>query len=98
ANRLTILLKILLPLSAPVLAVIVLYAFMANWNNYLWPLVSATQQEMWTLTIALKKLAQTSGLTGGVAAAWLVGAPLLFLFLVFQKRIFNGIRFYSGIE
>ncbi|MBZ0299609.1 MAG: carbohydrate ABC transporter permease [Anaerolineae bacterium] len=98
AGRLLIFLKIILPLSMPVLAVIILYSFLANWNSYLWPLVSATKQDMWTLTIALKKLASTSGLMGGVAAAWLAGAPLILLFFIFQKRIFNGIRFYSGID
>ncbi len=98
AGRLTIFARIILPLSLPVLAVIVMYAFLANWNSYLWPLVSATKQDMWTLTIALKKLASTSGLTGGVAAAWLAGLPMIALFLVFQKYIFNGIRAYSGVQ
>lgn len=98
AGRFTILTQIILPLSMPVLAVIVLYSFLANWNSYLWPLVSATQSEMWTLTIALKKLANTNGVSGGVAAAWLAGVPLILLFFIFQKHIFNGIRIYSGID
>lgn len=98
AGRLTVLVRILLPLSLPVLAVIVMYAFLANWNSYLWPLVSSTKPHMWTITIALKKLTQTSGLTGGVAAAWLAGLPLMILFLVFQKYLFNGIRAYSGLH
>jgi multiple sugar transport system permease protein len=98
ASRLHILLRIILPLATPVLAVIAIYAFLNNWNNYLWPLVSATKQEMWTITIALTKLVRTSGMVGGITAAFVAGAPLLLLFLIFQKRIFGGLRLYSGFN
>ncbi len=98
ASRLTILTRILVPLALPILFVIILYSFLANWNSYLWPLVSATKEEMWTITIALKKLVRTGGLLGGVAAAWLAGLPLLLFFFIFQRRIFNGLQLYSGFN
>lgn len=98
AGRLYTFLRIIIPLSAPILVVIMIYAFLANWNSYLWPLVSATKQDMWTITIALKKYVQTSGMVGGVAAAWLAGLPLMILFLIFQRRFFNGLHLYSGFN
>jgi multiple sugar transport system permease protein len=98
ATRLYVLTRIILPLAVPVLAVIAIHAFLANWNSYLWPLVSATRQDMWTITIALRKLVRTSGLMGGITAAFLAGVPIVVLFLIFQRRFFSGLRLYSGFN
>ena len=62
ANRLTVYLRVILPLATPVLTTLAIFTFLGTWNEYLWPLVSATDRQSLTMTIGLRKLAETFGL------------------------------------
>ena len=96
ANRLLIYLRIMLPLTRPALTTLAIFTFVLSWNDFLWPLVSATDQEMFTITIGLASLqgnfAQSEGLgslmTGAVAAS----APMLVLFVMFQRYIVEAVQ------
>ncbi len=100
ASRLKIFLKIMLPLSMPALTTLGIFTFLYAWNDYLWPLVSATQVESYTITVGLASLqgnfAQTEGLGFLMAAAVFASAPVLGVYLVFQRYIVRGIAFSSG--
>ncbi|HYZ64904.1 MAG TPA: carbohydrate ABC transporter permease, partial [Acetobacteraceae bacterium] len=45
--------RIVLPLSAPALAVLAIFSVMWRWNDFLWPLVVLTRSENFTLPLAL---------------------------------------------
>ncbi len=66
ASRFRIFWKILLPLTLPAQATLGIFTFLSSWNDYWWPLISATRSEMFTLTVGLASsqinFAQTSGL------------------------------------
>jgi len=91
ASRLQILLRIILPLSLPAQAALGIYTFLHAWNEYFWPLVSATRPEMYTLTIGLASMqtnfAQTEGIGFLMAQAVFAGLPVLVLYLLFQRHI-----------
>ncbi|MCD4672836.1 MAG: carbohydrate ABC transporter permease, partial [Anaerolineaceae bacterium] len=53
-GRLRFLWQICVPLIKPTLAAQALFAFMGNWNAYLWPLIITNRQEMRTLQIGLR--------------------------------------------
>ena len=53
ASYFTILWKVILPLSLPVIAGYAVITFMDAWNDYLWPLVMLTKPEMMTVPVAL---------------------------------------------
>ena len=53
ASRLKIFLRIVLPLSLPAQATLAIFTFLTAWNDYLWPLVSASRPDMYTLTLGL---------------------------------------------
>jgi ABC-type glycerol-3-phosphate transport system permease component len=56
ANRFDILIRIVLPLSAPALITASVYTFIQSWNSFLWPLIVLQRQDMWTLPIVLATL------------------------------------------
>jgi multiple sugar transport system permease protein len=103
ASRFTVYRRIVLPLSIPVLATLAIFTFLGTWNEYLWPLVSATDTDAQTVTIGLRKLSETFGhntrdLGLKTAGAWVGGIPILIFFLVFQRRVIAGIRLTSGFK
>jgi multiple sugar transport system permease protein len=103
ASRFTVYRRVIMPLATPVLATLVIFTFLGTWNEYLWPLVSATDRDAMTVTIGLRKLAETFGhqvrdLGLKMAGAWVGGIPILIFYLIFQRRIVSGIRLTSGLK
>ena len=91
ASRFTLFWKVLLPLTIPAQATLGVFTFLASWNDYWWPLISATTSEMFTLTVGLASAqmnyAQTSGLGFLMAQAVFASIPILIVYIIFQKQI-----------
>lgn len=100
ANQWDIFWRIFLPLSVPALTALGIFTFIAAWNDYLWPLISSTKKEMFTITTGLASLqgnfAQSEEVGSLMARAVVASLPLLVLFLVFQKQLIRGIELGSG--
>lgn len=94
ASRFKVFWRIMLPLSVPAQATLGIYTFLHAWNDYFWPLVSATRPEMYTLTVGLASMqtnfAQTEGLGFLMAQAVFAGLPVITLYLLFQRYIVNA--------
>jgi alpha-1,4-digalacturonate transport system permease protein len=93
AGEFTIFLRIVLPLSRPVIAVLIIFTFMWRWNDFAWPLVVLTDQSMFTLPLGLNLLrGEVNPEWGNVMAVALVALlPMLAIFLVFQRQLIQGI-------
>jgi multiple sugar transport system permease protein len=95
ASRLKVFWRIVLPLSIPAQATLGIYTFLHAWNDYFWPLVSATKPEMYTLTVGLASMqtnfAQTEGIGFLMAQAVFAGLPVLILYLFFQRHIVRAV-------
>lgn len=91
ASRFTLFWKVLLPLTIPAQATLGVFTFLASWNEYWWPLISATRSDMFTLTVGLASAqmnyAQTSGLGFLMAQAVFASVPILIVYIIFQKQI-----------
>lgn len=93
-GRLRFLCQICLPLIKPTLAAQALFAFMGNWNAYLWPLIITNRQEMRTLQIGLRYfVSQEGGTQWGIymAAAMIVILPVVAIYFMVQKSFVEGI-------
>ena len=91
ASRWTIFWKVLLPLTVPAQSALAVFTFLGSWNDYWWPLISATRSDRFTLTVGLASsqmnYAQTSGLGYLMAQAMFASVPILIVYLIFQKQI-----------
>jgi multiple sugar transport system permease protein len=91
--------QIALPLVGPSLATFAIFAFMASWNSFLWPLVIVNSQELMTLPLGLANLhgQYTTQWNLVMAGTTISVVPILLLYLFAQKYIVRGFVF-SGIK
>ncbi|MEU7057650.1 carbohydrate ABC transporter permease [Streptomyces sp. NPDC046197] len=91
AGRLRTLWSIVLPMSRPVLGVVSIFALVAVWQDFLWPLMVFSDTDRQPISVALVQLSQNIRLTVLVAAMVIASVPMVALFLVFQRHIIAGI-------
>lgn len=93
AGEFAIFWRIVLPLSKPVIAVLVIFTFMWRWNDFSWPLVALTDQDMFTIPLGLNLLrGEVNPDWGNVMALALLSLlPMLLIFLAFQRYLIQGI-------
>ncbi|HEV2342932.1 MAG TPA: carbohydrate ABC transporter permease [Actinocrinis sp.] len=91
--------QIILPLSGPALATLFVIQFMALWNDFLWPLVITSSDDMRTLPAALTLFSSQSGIDHAalMAGASISLAPLAIAFLLAQRFFTEGIA-TTGIK
>jgi multiple sugar transport system permease protein len=100
AGEFTIFFRIVLPLCGPALATLAVLTFLAQWNSFLWPLVVATTEDMYTLPVALALFAtgqQETNLALQLAGATVVVLPVIILFFALQRFVIQGIA-TTGIK
>src|SRR4051794_29030870 len=100
AGEMRIFLRIVMPLCGPPLATLGILTFLASWNNFLWPLVVAQNQDKYTLPVALALYAVGQNATQYgllLAGSVVVVVPVLALFLFLQRHIMQGIAM-TGIK
>ncbi len=94
ASRLKTFWKVILPLTVPAQSTLAVFTFLGTWNDYWWPLISATRSDMYTLTVGLAasqmNYAQTSGLGFLMAQAVFASIPIFIVYLIFQKQIIRA--------
>jgi multiple sugar transport system permease protein len=95
ASRFKTFWRILLPLSLPAQATLGIFTFLSTWNDYWWPLISATNSRMYTLTVGIASsqmnFAQTNGLGFLMAQAVFASVPILIVYVIFQRYIVAGV-------
>jgi multiple sugar transport system permease protein len=91
AGRLRVLWSIVLPMSRPVLGVVSIFALVAVWQDFLWPLMVFSDTSKQPVSVALVQLSQNIPLTVLIAAMVIASIPMVALFLVFQRHIIAGI-------
>lgn len=101
ANPFTILMKIYLPISVPVIWTVVILAFIGSWNNTLGPLLYLKTPDNYTLPLAMLRLNDTTQAMTNVAikmaGAAIVMAPTILVFLFAQKHFVKGVA-SSGVK
>lgn len=91
AKESTMLFRITLPLSKPVLAVIALTSFMAAYSAFMYAFLVAQNERMWTLTVWIYQLQSRAPKGVIMAALTLAALPTLVVFLAAQRVILRGI-------
>ena len=95
AGHLTVLFRIVIPLSSSAFMVAGLFAFLANWNDFMWPQLMLASEELskMTLTVGLSLMQGSYGYDLGLTmtAAIVSAIPVLLLFLFTQEKVVEGI-------
>jgi multiple sugar transport system permease protein len=88
-SELQVFLWIALPLAKPVIALVALFSFISNWNNYFLPLVMLPNSDGYPLQVGLANLPRGSTI---LALGTLLSAvPVLCVFLVSQRYVVRGL-------
>ncbi len=85
--------RVVLPLAKPALASVALFTFIATWTDYLGPLVYLHDERQFTLALGLTAFLGRHGAEWNLlmAAATVVTAPLIVLFLLTQRTFVKGV-------
>lgn len=92
AGEWRVFLTVILPLSRPILVALGVITFLGTWNDFLWPLVILTDQDMFTLPVALANLfgehVQDPEIM--MAGSVVTVLPVIVLFLSLQRYYIEG--------
>ncbi|MBI1774189.1 MAG: carbohydrate ABC transporter permease [Proteobacteria bacterium] len=93
AGELGIFIRIVLPLCKPIVAVLVIFTFMWRWNDFVWPLMVLTDQDLYTVQLGLNLLKgqYNTEWTNIMAIALFSLIPMFAIFMVFQRYLVRGI-------
>ena len=99
ASRLSVLFKIVLPLSGPALATLAVITFLWTWNDFLWPLITIYSPNNMTLQLGLTTFQGTHASSWNLlmAANVMSMLPVLLLFFLAQRYFIRGIA-TSGLK
>jgi ABC-type glycerol-3-phosphate transport system permease component len=93
AGEFRIFLRIILPLCRPALAVVAIFSVIWRWNDFLWPLIVAQDESVYTLPVALARFSGQLVVPFHLVLAMSVLSigPVIVLFLLLQRQIVAGI-------
>ena len=82
--------SIVLPMSRPILGVVSVFAVIATWKDYLWPLLVLRNPNLQPLSVRLPTLQATTDLGVFIAALTIASIIPIILFLIFQRLFLRG--------
>ena len=99
ASDFFIYLRIIVPNIKPAIGSLVIFIFLASWNDYLNPLIMLNETKRMTLPLALSFFTSQHGtdLSATMAVAALIMVPVIVVFILFQKQFIKGLAL-SGIK
>ena len=90
--------RIVLPMSRPVIGVVSVFAVIATWKDYLWPLLVLRDPDLQPLSVRLPTLQPTTPLDIFIAALTISSLIPIVLFLVFQRLFLRGAGLSGAIK
>lgn len=99
ASQLRVFLRIIVPLSAPIIATLGIITFMGAWNDYFWPLVVLSDKAKMTLPLALSSLNGQYGSEYNtlMAGSLISMAPIIAMYFFAQRWFQSGLQL-GGIK
>jgi multiple sugar transport system permease protein len=93
ASTLQVLYRVILPLSTPALATVVIFTFQATWNDFLQPLIYLQDQSRYTLTLGLNFFRSSYSVNWAylMAASLAIVLPVVIVFFLAQRLFIQGI-------
>lgn len=88
-----ILLRIVVPLALPAIGTLLAFNLVWRWNDYLWPFLIITEQQNWTVQLALANSVGRFGIDWPrlLSISVMSVIPMLVIFIALQKTLMNGL-------
>lgn len=85
--------KIAFPMAKPMMSALFIYLFMASYNSYLWPLISVSKRNLFTLTVGIGAFFNDRGTQTDLimAASTMMIIPVVIVFALAQKNFVEGL-------
>jgi multiple sugar transport system permease protein len=92
--------QLVLPLAKPAAVTVAIFTFVYQWNDFLWPLVVATDADMYTVQVGMSYFTTEHGIDWPLlmAAAVIVTLPVLLLYMGLQKYFIGGLTMGGSKE
>lgn len=93
ASEIGVFTRLVVPLAKPAMAVLGIFTFVGEWNDFLWPLVITNSSQMRTLQVGLATLQEEVPMAFGtlMAGATYAAIPITIVFLIFQRYFLKGL-------
>lgn len=99
AGEFYIFFRLVMPIAKPIFAVQGILTFIAGWNSFLWPLIIANDESLYTLSVGLSLLQgqYANNYALQMAGAAFMVVPIIIIFSFFQKYVVEGFTM-SGLK
>ncbi len=96
----TLLFKVFLPLNWGITTALAIITFIGAWNNFWWPFLVVTSEEMMTIPVGITQVNDVFGVAYAriMAAALLAAMPVVVAYLIFQRRVTEAVMISSGVK
>ncbi|TPW28255.1 carbohydrate ABC transporter permease [Martelella alba] len=97
ASPLKVLWRVIVPIARPAILSMGLYIFITEWNNYIWPLVATSREDLYTLQVGLARLYRVNPGEGLIdwplvmAASTISMLPVIVGFVLVERHLVRGI-------
>lgn len=100
AGEFRILFSIFLPINWGITTALAIVTFIGAWNAFLWPFIITTQEPMMTIPVGITQVSDAFGVQYArqMAVAVLAGLPVALTYLIFQRRVTEGIMVTAGLK
>ena len=89
---------VVLPMSKPILGVVSVFAVLASWKDFLWPLLVLTKPEIQPLSVRLPAIQSQTELGVFLAAMFIACLVPIVGFLIFQRSFLRGSGFSGAVK
>ena len=100
ANEARILFNVFLPINWGITTALAIVTFIGAWNAFFWPFIITTSESMMTIPVGITQVNDAFGVQYArtMAVAVLSGLPVAAAYLVFQRRVTEGIMVTAGLK
>jgi multiple sugar transport system permease protein len=90
--------SVVLPMSKPILGVVSVFAVLASWKDFLWPLLVLTNPDRQPLSVRLPQIQAQTSLGVFLAALFIASLVPIIGFLIFQRSFLRGTGLGGAIK
>ncbi|MEZ4630598.1 MAG: carbohydrate ABC transporter permease [Deinococcales bacterium] len=100
AGSFRILFNIYLPINWGITWALAIVTFIGVWNSFFWPFLITTKTDMMTIPVGITQTQDAFGVRYArtMATAILAGLPVVAFYLIFQRRVTEGIMMTAGLK